>query len=84
MTNNFANETKVEKRYYIKYLNDIELISEFIKRYCSVENELHWHMFVILNEYANTTMNKHAIDNLSIIKKNILMILKLLQPLYGN
>lgn len=84
MTNNITGEVTVEKRYYITDLNDIELISHIIRRHWAVENELHWHMDVSLSEDANKTINKKALNNLSTIKKNVLTILKLLQPLFGN
>ena len=83
-TNNFTGEEKEERRYYISDLKDVELISEAIRRHWAIENELHWHLDVTLNEDENTTMNKRAVHNLSIMKKNILTMLKLLQPLFGK
>lgn len=84
ITHTITNESKEEKRFYITDLNDLELISQSIRRHWAVENELHWHMDVNLNEDSNKTVNRTAINNLSIMKKNILTILKLLQPLFGN
>lgn len=84
MTNNRSGEEKVEKRYYISDLNDIEVISESIRRHWTVENELHWHLDTNFHEDANKTMNKKAACNLSIVKKCVLTLMKLMQPLYGN
>ena len=83
-TNNITGEEKIERRYYITDLKDLELIALSARRHWAVENELHWHMDASLNEDANKTVNRNAINNLSIMKKNILTILKLLQPLFGN
>lgn len=69
ITDNITNETKIETRYYFTDLNDIHLISGAIRRHCTVENELHWHMDVSLNEGINTIMNNQSINNLSIIKR---------------
>ena len=84
ITNNITGEEKEERRYYISDLNDIETIAESIRRHWAVENELHWYMDVSFNEDANRTINKKALNNLSIMKKNVLTIIKLLQPLFGN
>jgi len=83
-TNNFTGEEKIERRYYISDLNDIELIGESARRHWAVENELHWHLDTTLYEDANKTTDKRAAYNMSIIKKAILTRLKLMQPLYGK
>lgn len=84
ITNVFTGEEKEERRYYITDLNDLELIGDSIRRHWSVENELHCHMDVNMHEDANKTVNKKAINNLSVMKKNVLTILKLIQPFFGN
>lgn len=84
VTDVFTDETKVEKRYYITDLNDIELIAISVRRHWGVENELHWHLDVSLSEDANRTVNRNAANNLSVMKKNLLTMLKLMQPLFGN
>lgn len=82
--NNFTGEEKKERRYYITDLNDIKVAGEAIRRHWSVENELHWHLDVNLSEDDNTTIDRRAVVNLSIIKKTILTMMKLMQPIYGN
>ena len=84
MANTITGKNKEEKRFYITDLKDVALISQAIRRHWAIENELHWHMDTSLNEDANKTINKKALNNLSIVKKNVLTILKLLQPLFGN
>jgi len=84
MINNHSDQEKIEKRYYISDLDDVHLIGEAIRRHWAIENELHWHLDVNLHEDSNKTMDKKAACNLSIIKKSILTILKLMQPLYGK
>jgi len=70
-----------ERRYYISSLTDIELVSDSIRGHWSVE-QLHWHLDVAFSEDDNRTMDKNAFNNLSIINKMVLSLLKLVQPMY--
>jgi predicted transposase YbfD/YdcC len=75
---------RVEYRYYISDLIDLQTISLAIRRHWAIENELHWHLDTSYNEDANTTMNRKALTNLSTIYKSSLTLMKLIQPLFGN
>jgi len=78
-TINKGEEKTVEKRYYISSLSlDIELFSRTIREHWSVEI-MHWHLDVTFKEDANTTKDKIAAQNLNIINKWCLSILKLFQ-----
>ena len=65
-------------------MTDVLVSAEGIRGHWSVENNLHWHLDTNFNEDANTNMDKTAFNNLSIINKMVLSILKLAQPLLGN
>ena len=69
-----------EYRYYITSLTDIELCSDAIRSHWGIENQLHWHLDVTFAEDDNTTMDKNAFNNLSILNKMALSLLKLVQP----
>jgi len=69
-----------ERRYYIASLTDIELCSDTIRSHWSIENQLHWHLDVTFSEDDNATMDKNAFNNLSIMNKMALSLLKLIQP----
>lgn len=84
MYNVITKQETVEKRYYISDLADVELISECIRMHWSVENGLHWHLDNNFYEDANTTMNKKALHNLSVINKMVLTLIKLMAPLFRN
>ena len=71
-----------ECRYYISSLTDIELCSDAIRSHWGVENGLHWHLDVSFSEDDNTTMDKNAFNNLSIMNKMALSLLKLIQPVH--
>ena len=74
-----GEKTVTEKRYYISSLPlDIELFSRAVRQHWSVEI-MHWHLDVTFKEDANTTQDKTAAQNLNIINKWSLSILKLLQ-----
>ena len=71
-----------ERRYYIASLADIELCADAIRSHWAIENQLHWHLDVTFSEDDNTTMDKNAFNNLSIMNKMVLSLLKLVQPAY--
>ena len=54
------------------------LIRNFV---LSVENRLHWHLDVLLGEDANMTTDRVALGNLGLIKKMVLSLYKLVQPM---
>jgi len=73
-----------ERRYYIASLTDIELCADAIRSHWGIENQLHWHLDVSFSEDDNTTMDKNAFNNFSIINKMTLSLLKLVQPSYKS
>lgn len=74
-----GKQTK-EYRYYIASITDIELCADTIRSHWGIENQLHWHLDVTFAEDDNTTMDKNAFNNLSILNKMALSLLKLIQP----
>jgi hypothetical protein len=82
-TEDLATEKKTkERRYYISSLKDVELCADAIRGHWSVENQLHWHLDANFSEDDNTTMDKNAFNNLSILNKLSLTLYKLMQPAY--
>jgi predicted transposase YbfD/YdcC len=77
-----TGNTTVERRYYISSLTDIELCSDAIRGHWGIENQLHWHLDATFSEDDNSTMDKNAFNNLSILNKMALTLLKLIQPAY--
>lgn len=80
-TNPKTNETTTETRYYASSIDDIELCAEAIRGHWSVENCLHWHLDYSLSEDDNTTMDKAAFNNYSLLNKMVLSLCKLAKPL---
>jgi predicted transposase YbfD/YdcC len=80
-TEDLVNGKKTrERRHYISSLADIELCADAIRSHWAIENQLHWHLDVTFSEDDNTTMDKNAFNNLSILNKMVLSLLKLVQP----
>lgn len=71
---------KNECRFYISSLQDVELIAQAVRGHWEVENNLHWHLDYSFFEDAQTTMDKQAFQNLSLINKLALTLCKLAQP----
>lgn len=73
-----------EYRYYISSLKeDIELFSRAVRGHWSVES-MHWQLDVTFKEDANTTLDKQAAENLNIIRKWCLSILKIVEIFRPN
>ena len=71
-------------RYFISSLNeDVELFSHAVRGHWSVES-MHWHLDVTFKEDANTTLDKQAAENLNIIRKWFLSILKMVEIFRPN
>ena len=71
----------MEYRYYISSLKpDIELFSLAVRKHWSVE-VMHWHLDVTFREDANRTIEKQSAQNLNIIRKFCLSILKMVEIL---
>ena len=69
----------VEYRYYISSMKpDINLFSTAVRKHWSVE-VLHWHLDVTFREDANRTIEKLAAQNLNVIRKFCLSILKMVE-----
>jgi Transposase len=79
-----TGKEKTEVRYYITSLSDVELCAESIRGHWSVENKLHWHLDYSFAEDDNTTMDKNAFNNFSILNKMALSLHKLAKPLMKN
>ena len=69
----------VENRYFISSLPcDIALFSQAIRKHWSVE-VMHWHLDVTFREDANLTIDKLSAQNMNIIRKFCLSILKIVE-----
>ena len=77
-------EEKKEYRYYISSLKEDEkLFSLAVRGHWSVES-MHWHLDVTFKEDANTTLDKQAAENLNIIRKWCISILKMVEIFRPN
>lgn len=81
MTDVHTGEEIKEERYYMASVDDIELCAEAIRGHWGVENKLHWQLDYTMREDENTTMDKSAFHNLSLINKMVLSLCKLVKPL---
>lgn len=84
ITNVISGKETTEIRYYMTSLTDAETVAEAIRGHWGVENKLHWHLDYSMGEDDNSTMDKTAFNNLSLINKMVLSLCKLAQPMMGN
>ena len=72
----------VEYRYFISSLKvDITLFSRAVRQHWSVE-VMHWYLDVTFREDANRTIDKNSAQNLNIIRKFCLSVLKLVEIIH--
>jgi predicted transposase YbfD/YdcC len=72
------NDVSSEKRYYISSLEpDSKKLAHAIRSHWEVENRLHWCLDVTFGEDANRTRKDNAPENLNIIRKITMNILRL-------
>lgn len=79
-----TGKENIETRYYITSLRDVSLAADAVRGHWSVENNLHWHLDYSFQEDDNTTMDKNAFQNLSLMNKMALSLCKLAQPMMKN
>jgi predicted transposase YbfD/YdcC len=67
-----------EKRYYISSLApDSEELARAIRSHWEIENRLHWCLDVTFHEDACRTRTDHAPENLNIVRKIAMNLLRL-------
>lgn len=71
-----------EVRYYITSLdNDAQMCAQAIRDHWQIENSLHGFLDIMFLDDENTTVNRRASGNFSILKKMALSLYKTLKPL---
>jgi predicted transposase YbfD/YdcC len=66
-----------ETRYYISSLiTSAEKMNEYVREHWCIENKLHWSLDVSFNEDANRTRTDNSAENLSVIRRVGLNLLK--------
>jgi len=73
-----------EVRYYATSLEDVELCARAIRGHWGIENLLHWHLDYSFYEDENSTMDKTAFNNYSLMNKMVLSLCKLAKPVLGS
>lgn len=70
-------KTSTERRYYLSSLPlDVERFAGAVRSHWGVENQLHWVMDVVFNEDQNRARSRHASENLALLRRWSLNLLK--------
>lgn len=74
----FKVNGKVETdiRYYICSIDNAQTINNAVRKHWGVENKLHWTLDMVFNEDYNRTRTKYAAQNLAMLNKICLNLLK--------
>jgi len=79
-----TGEISTETRYFICSFKPIaKLFSIVIRRHWHVENLLHWMLDVVFKEDRLRTREKNALENLALVKRFVLSILKVVKSYYN-
>ncbi len=69
---------RIEARYYTSSAElDADEFAAAVRRHWAVENDLHWRLDVTLREDACAVRRDHAPENLAIVRRIVLNLLKL-------
>jgi predicted transposase YbfD/YdcC len=69
----------IERRYFISSLGvNVENFARAVRKHWMIES-MHWELDVVFGEDANQTLDQIAVQNLNILRKLCLSILKYLQ-----
>lgn len=72
-----TGKSSVEKRYYItSHKPDAELLQKLIRQHWGIENQCHWILDVTWKEDASRIRKKHAAENVALLRKLALNLLK--------
>jgi predicted transposase YbfD/YdcC len=72
-----GGKTTSTMHYYLASLRaTAKQMGRFIRRHWAIENELHWSLDITFGEDANRTREKHAGDNLGLIRRVAVSLLK--------
>ena len=80
-TNIKTDKQSTEVHYYISSLLDADDCADSIRGHWGVENLLHWHLDVTFNEDRCTISDRKAFQNVSLMNKLALSLLKLAAPI---
>ncbi len=70
-------KSSLQHRYYISSLSaDAAYFNQAIRGHWGIENQLHWQLDVGFREDYNTTRNRQAAQNLAVVRKMAINILK--------
>lgn len=72
------SSTSTYTRYYISSIRavDAKLISGYLRGHWAIENQLHWMLDVVFREDSSTVRMNHAPENLNILRKTALSLLR--------
>lgn len=72
-----TRKSSVEKRYYLtSHKPDADLLQKFIRQHWGIENQCHWILDVTWKEDASRIRKNHAAENVALLRKLALNLLK--------
>lgn len=77
-TGNSSDKVSIQKRYYLSsHKPDATLLQQYIRQHWGIENQCHWVLDVTWNEDASRIRLAHGAENVALLRKMALNLLKL-------
>ncbi|GHU37292.1 putative transposase YncI [Clostridia bacterium] len=70
------SETRIETRYFITSLTDVNQFADAVRKHWSIENQLHWQLDVTFGEDDSRARKDNSPLNLNVLRKTALVLLK--------
>ena len=70
------DETRMETRYFITSLNDVNRFADAVRKHWAIENQLHWQLDVTFGEDSSRARKDNSPLNLNVLRKTALGLLK--------
>ncbi len=71
-----GNKTSVEHRYYLCSFTDLSRFADGVRQHWAIENSQHWVLDVQFGEDANRTRVDHSAENLALMRRMALNLLR--------
>ena len=76
-TRTVKEETKIEYRYFLTSLTDVNQFACSVRSHWEIENKVHWVLDVVFREDYARNRTDHSAANLSVLRKIVLNLLRL-------
>jgi len=79
-----GGQTRAECRYYLSSLTGLERFADVVRGHWAIENGQHWVLDVQFGEDASRARKNHSAENLGLVRRMALNVIRHFWPLQGQ